>query len=126
MGLNFVLLRSKPKIPAIGATGFGGLLVGIIGILFVTKKTLLAGDLIAISISGMIILPFSFAALTYATRFTQAANVSLLMLLETILGPIWVWIFIKESPSNQMILGGMIVIITLLLYFLEPFKLRKS
>jgi drug/metabolite transporter (DMT)-like permease len=48
------------------------------------------------------------------------------MLLETILGPIWVWIFIKESPSNQMILGGMIVIITLLLYFLEPFKLRKS
>ena len=74
----------------------------------------------------MIILPFSFAALTYATRFTQAANVSLLMLLETILGPIWVWIFIKESPSNQMILGGMIVIITLLLYFLEPFKLRKS
>ena len=126
LGLNFVLLRSKPKIPAIGATGFGGLLVGIIGILFVTKKSLLAGDLIAISISGMIILPFSFAALTYATRFTQAANVSLLMLLETILGPIWVWIFIKESPSHQMILGGMIVIITLLLYFLEPFKLRKS
>ncbi len=122
LGLNFVLLRSKPKIPAIGATGFGGFLTGLIGILFVQKDNIFSGDLIAISISGLVILPFSFAALTYATRFTQAANVSLLMLLETILGPVWVWFFIRETPSLQMILGGLIVILTLMIYFIQPFK----
>ena len=125
LGLNFVLLRSNPKIPAIGATGFGGLLVGLIGILFIQKNNIFSGDLVAISISGLIILPLSFAALTYATRFTQAANVSLLMLLETVLGPVWVWLFIKEIPSIQMIFGGIIVILTLLIYFAKPL-IRKN
>ena len=125
LGLNFVLLRSNPKIPAIGATGFGGLLVGLIGILFIQKNNIFSGDLVAISISGLIILPLSFAALTYATRFTQAANVSLLMLLETVLGPVWVWLFIKETPSIQMIFGGVIVILTLLIYFAKPL-IRKN
>tara|TARA_B100001741_G_scaffold255159_1_gene217599 strand:- start:1178 stop:2068 length:891 start_codon:yes stop_codon:yes gene_type:complete len=118
LGLNFVLLRSKPNIPAIGATGFGALLTGLIGALFIQKTNVFLGDLLAISISGIIILPLSFAALTYATRYTQAANVSLLMLLETILGPVWVWIIIDETPTFQMIAGGMIVIFTLLIYFL--------
>ena len=125
LGLNFVLLRSNPKIPAIGATGFGGLFVGLIGIFFIQQENIFSGNLIAISISGLIILPFSFAALTYATRFTQAANVSLLMLLETILGPVWVWLFIKETPSIQMIFGGTIVILTLIIYFIKPLKQKK-
>ena len=62
---------------------------------------------------------FSFAALTYATRYTIAANISLLMLLETILGPVWVWFFLKETPGIQMVMGGIIVIFSLGIYFLK-------
>ena len=40
------------------------------------------------------------------------------MLLETIFGPVWVWIFLKEIPNIQMLIGGMIVIITLAIYFI--------
>ena len=40
------------------------------------------------------------------------------MLLETIFGPVWVWLFLKETPNNQMITGGIIVIITLAIYFI--------
>jgi len=47
------------------------------------------------------------------------------MLLETILGPVWVWFFIRETPSLQMILGGLIVILTLMIYFIQPFKKKK-
>ena len=118
LGINFVLLRSKPMIPAIGATGFGALLTGLFGALFIQKVNFFSGDLLAISVSGLIILPLSFSALTYATRYTIAANVSLLMLLETILGPVWVWFIIDEAPTLQMIVGGLIVIFTLLIYFL--------
>ncbi len=126
LGINFVLLRSKPSIPAIGATGFGALLTGLIGALLVQKTNIFLGDFLAISISGLIILPLSFAALTYATRYTQAANVSLLLLLETILGPFWVWVIIDETPTLQMVLGGVIVIITLLIYFLyDNYKNKK-
>ena len=127
LGINFVLLRSKPSIPAIGATGFGALLTGLIGALLVQKTNIFLGDFLAISISGLIILPLSFAALTYATRYTQAANVSLLLLLETILGPFWVWVIIDETPTLQMVAGGMIVIFTLLIYFLhDNYKNKNS
>ena len=127
LGINFVFLRSQPSIPAIGATGFGSLLTGLIGALLVQKTNIFSGNLFAISLSGLIVLPLSFAALTYATRYTQAANVSLLLLLETIFGPVWVWCVIDETPSFQMLIGGVIVIFTLLVYFfLDKIKNRKS
>ena len=119
LGLYFVLLRSKPKIPAFGTTGFGALLTGIFGLFFIDLNNIFIGNLVAISVSGLIILPFSFAALTYATRYTIAANISLLMLLETILGPVWVWFFLEETPGIQMVMGGIIVIFSLGIYFLK-------
>tara|TARA_B100000900_G_C20211874_1_gene566196 strand:- start:459 stop:605 length:147 start_codon:yes stop_codon:yes gene_type:complete len=40
------------------------------------------------------------------------------MLLETIFGPLWVWFFLKETPNMQMLFGGIIVIMTLTIYFI--------
>ena len=116
LGLYFVLLRANPKIPAFGTTGFGAIITGFIGLLFIDLEQILVGNFLAISISGLIILPLSFAALAYSTRYTYASNISLLMLLETIFGPIWVWIFLEETPNAQMLFGGLIVIITLTIY----------
>jgi drug/metabolite transporter (DMT)-like permease len=48
---------------------------------------------------------------------TPASNVSIIMLLETILGPLWVWAFISESPQLLTILGGAIVISALVYFF---------
>ena len=62
-----------------------------------------------ISVSGLIILPISFIALTSATRHTNAANVSLFMFLETILGSFWVWLGVGEIPSFYTLVGGSIV-----------------
>ena len=118
LGLYFVLLRSNPKIPAFGTTGFGAIITGFVGLLFIDLGQIFTGNFLAISISGLIILPLSFAALAYATRYTYASNISLLMLLETIFGPLWVWFFLKETPNIQMLFGGIIVIITLTIYFI--------
>jgi drug/metabolite transporter (DMT)-like permease len=48
---------------------------------------------------------------------TPASNVSIIMLLETILGPLWVWAFISESPQLLTIIGGAIVILALVYFF---------
>ena len=45
-----------------------------------------------------------------ATRHLIAAEVTLFMLLEFALGPIWVWIFAAETPSFWTLLGGALVI----------------
>ena len=118
LGLSLVFLRSKPKIPAMTVTGISSLGYGIIGLFIVSPDLLFKGDIIAISLSGLIILPISFACLTFATRYTQASNIGLLMLLETSLGPFWVWLGTNETPNFYMIVGGVIVIFSLAWYIL--------
>ena len=46
-------------------------------------------------------------------RYIPAAEVGLLMLLESILGPLWVWLFLDEEPGHLTLIGGAIVISTL-------------
>ena len=70
-----------------------------------------------ISITGLFILPLSFILLSKASRMTPASNVSIIMLLETILGPLWVWAFTNESPKFLTIIGGTIVILALTYFF---------
>ena len=54
-----------------------------------------------------------FVLVTIAPRFIPAAEVNLFFLLETIIGPIWVWLVIKEQPSLETILGGAVIIATI-------------
>ena len=63
-----------------------------------------------------------FALVTIAPRFITAAEVNLFFLLETILGPIWVWLVIKEQPSIETIYGGVIIIVTIALHSLIKLK----
>ena len=130
LGLSFVLLRGNEAIPLLGMNGLGSLLAGCVG-LFMTLTTpdgpsLLDGNILMISVSGLIILPISFVALTSATRHTNAANVSLFMFLETILGSFWVWLGVGERPGLWMIMGGTIVLGSLSVYILSSMRGTRS
>jgi len=118
LGLSLVFLRLQPNIPAMTVTGISALGNGLIGLLIVSPSLLFQGDIISISFSGLVILPISFACLTFATRYTPASNIGLLMLLETALGPFWVWLGTNETPNLLMILGGAVVILSLAWYIL--------
>ena len=54
-----------------------------------------------------------FVLVTIAPRFIPAEEVNLFFLMETILGPIWVWLVIKEQPSLETIIGGLVIILTI-------------
>ena len=78
--------------------------------------------------TGALVLPLSFYLLSLAARYTHAANVSLLMLMETVLGPVWVWLAVGEVPTSRMILGGAIVLVSLAIYlsFIRRAALRPG
>ena len=122
IGLSFVCYRRAPDMNVVLVTGSGALGAGLIGLVMAPSASLLAGHVGFISINGLFILPVSFIALTYATRYTQAANVSLLMIIETILGPIWVWMALGERPTNEMFIGGLIVVTAIFCYTLHLSK----
>jgi len=59
-----------------------------------------------------------------ATRHLIAAEVTIFMLLEFSLGPVWVWLFINEIPTAGTIWGGILVILSVIT--LVMYELRKD
>jgi len=57
-----------------------------------------------------------FVLVTIAPRFITAAEVNLFFLLETIIGPVWVWLIIKEQPSPETIQGGIIIVLAIAIH----------
>ena len=119
LAINFVVLRAQPELPILLLIGSGAVLAGGTGIWITGPAEMLEGQVWAILIAGGIILPISFFSLSLASRYTHASNVSLLMLLETVLGPLWVWWGIGEAVNTATMLGGIIVVISLATYLIH-------
>ena len=116
IALSLVLIRLHSDLPFVLAIAVGALLSGIYGYVMAAGDLTSGGDVIPIIITGIFILPVSFYMLSLASRYTLPANVSLILLLETVLGPIWVWWGVGEAPTSAMIIGGVIVVTTLARY----------
>ena len=116
LALNFVVLRARPGVPIPLAIGLGAWAAGLNGLAITGAGAMAEGHAWAMVVTGCIILPVSFFTLSLASRHTQAANVSLLMLLETVLAPLWVWMGVGERPTVQMGVGGAIVVVSLAVY----------
>ncbi|WP_417724932.1 DMT family transporter [Salipiger sp.] len=125
LATTFVTLRRRPDLPLLPALGTGALLTGLTGLTLTGPERMTDGNVPAILLTGLVILPASFFALTSASRHTQAANVSLFMLLETAIGPLWVWAFLDEAPTLRMLTGGAIVLGSLALYILATSRRRR-
>ena len=111
LAFNFVIIRKNKTVPFELAIGLGALIAGCTAFyLWPAAWQVRGASLIYISVTGLIILPVSFFLLSKASRLTSAANVSMIMLLETVLGPLWVWLGIKETPNLLTLLGGVLVV----------------
>ena len=82
--------------------------------------------MIFIPIMCVMCVAIPFVLVTIAPRFITAAEVNLFFLLETIIGPIWVWLIIKEQPSTQTIFGGIVIIITIAIHSLLAIKKTQT
>ena len=65
-----------------------------------------------VGIIGFILVPFAYIALTIAPRYANSAEVQLVYLLESVLGPLWVWLVIRETPSLNTIVGGSMLLVS--------------
>jgi drug/metabolite transporter (DMT)-like permease len=92
------------------AMGLGGLVAAAIALPFADPMSVTAADVGYLAISGLAVLPVGFGLLAIAPRFIPAPEVGLITLLESILGPVWVWLALGEEPGLRTVLGGTIVI----------------
>ena len=65
-----------------------------------------------------IMLPIPFVIMTIAPKYTPAYQVYLIFLLESVLGTTWVWVIINEVPSLNTIIGGLLLLTSVLIYMI--------
>ena len=127
LAMNFTIIRKDKNVPFVLAIGIGALLAGSLGLLCADNLYWPpVKNMAAIAVTGIIILPVSFCTLSYAARFVPSSTVSLIMLLETVLGPLWIWWGIGEEPTNAMLLGGAIVVFSLTAFLINQRRNRLT
>ena len=113
LAIGAVIVRSAKDKDLVPAAVIGKLLVAIFAVSFVKSFALVELDLIIVPLMCVMCVALPFVLVTIAPRFISAAEVNLFFLLETIIGPIWVWLFINEQPTLETIQGGSIIILTI-------------
>ncbi len=124
LAVGAVTIRSAKTKNLVPAAVVGKLFVAIFALFFIESFVLANKDLIIIPLMCILCVAIPFVLVTIAPRFIPAAEVNLFFLLETIIGPIWVWLIIKEQPSIETLYGGAIIIITIAIH--SFLKLKNS
>ena len=124
LAVNAVIIRSVKKISLVPSAMIGKLIVALFAFIFVDQIKLENNDLIIVPLMCVACIAIPFVCVTLAPRYITAAEVNLFFLLETIFGPFWVWLVIKEQPSFETIIGGGIIIATITIH--SALALKKN
>lgn len=68
--------------------------------------------------NGAVVMPISFFCLATGPKYLSGPEVAMFYLLETVLAPVWVWMIFAEVPSTASLIGGALLIVTLLAHSL--------
>ena len=124
LAVGAVTIRSAKSKNLVPAAVIGKLFVATFSLLFIESFVLENTDLIIVPMMCLLCVAIPFVLVTIAPRFIPAAEVNLFFLLETVIGPIWVWLIIKEQPSIETLQGGVVIILTIAIH--SFLKLKNS
>ena len=117
--INFAILvmiiRKNTKVDMVPAIFYSGIFSLIYGLILTESFVFTRHDLFMGFLLGVPQLAVSFICITIGSRTVESATVGLLMLMETLCAPIWVWLFLNEIPPISVFLGGTVIILALIL-----------
>ena len=115
MGFTFTLTRKYKTINMVPVNAIGGVIAAFIAFIMANKIAVPIEVFKYVLAMGTILL-ISFSLITVAPRYMPAAEVGMIMPLETVLGTLIAWYVINEEPTANALIGGSIVIVTLFLH----------
>ena len=119
---SYVILSRYKEMDRFILTAFSGLALSMIAFFFCDDLAIDFKTLAVVMIMGLLISPISRVFLGNGAKYISASEVSLLMIIETIMAPVWVWIFLNEVPSSYTFIGGSVIIGTLIVNSLYTLK----
>ena len=105
-----IVIRKYPNVDMIPAQFIAGIFAAIIGLFIAGNLSISLHDLFLAFLAGFFQIGFGFILITIGSQTTPAAVVGVLMLTESVFGPLWAWLFINEVPPISVLAGGSIII----------------
>ena len=105
-----LIIRKYPKVDMIPAIFYAGIFSCLYGLFLLEGLSISTKDIWLAFLLGVPQLAFGFIFITIGSRTTPAVMVGLLMLMESIFAPIWVWLFYNEIPPVSVLIGGIIIL----------------
>ena len=121
-----IIVRKFPNVDMVPAQLVAGVCSCIIGYLLSTKIMISSHDIFLGFLAGFFQVGFGFIFITIGARTTPSAMVGIIMLSESVLGPLWAFLFVSERPSMFGLIGGAIILFAVLLQFYSLIKLRHN
>ena len=117
--INFAILvmiiRKNTKVDMVPAIFYSGIFSLIYGFFLAESFEFTKHDLWMGFLLGVPQLAVSFICITIGSRTVESATVGLLMLMETLCAPLWVWLFLNEIPPISVFIGGVVIILAIIL-----------
>ena len=108
-----VIIRKYPTIDVVSAVLVSALVTACICMPFAQFQGVRGADMWLLVLFGVFEYGVALVIFSLGAKLIPAAQSSLLGLLEVILAPLWVWIFVNEAPSGRTLSGGLLVLLTL-------------
>ncbi len=116
VGANLTLLRRFPMVDRIPVIAGGGLLSAAIALPMAHSLALSSQSVGVLALMGLLQMPLATVLIISATRYLSSTEVALFYLVETVLGTLWVWWMLGESPTASTLAGGIIILLALLIH----------
>lgn len=114
LGGNLTILRRYHGMPRIPLVAVSGLVTAAIALPGSLPLELTPHSYMVLALMGVVQMPLALVLITSGTRYLTSPEVSLFLLLETLLGPLWVWLALGESIPRETLVGGALIVATLL------------
>jgi len=109
-----MIIRKNKNLDMVPAIFYSGIFSIIYGLILSESFVFTSHDILMGFFLGVPQLAFGFICITIGSRSTPSTTIGLLMLTETIFGPIWVWLFLNEIPPVSVFIGGSIIILAII------------
>ena len=113
-----LIIRKYPHVDMIPLQLIAGIVAMSVGYFIAGKINISYHDIFLGFLAGFFQLGFGFIFITIGARNTPSAIVGIIMITESVLGPLWAWMFAGENPPLIVLIGGCIIISAVLLQFL--------
>ncbi|WP_051090334.1 DMT family transporter [Psychromonas ossibalaenae] len=122
LSLNQILLRKYQDVSRTASVGLGGMFLALVMFFFAQPSSFSAETWIIMGTMGLFTAPFGRVLSQVATRYMTAPEAGMVLMIKAVFAPVWAFVFFAEVPPAASIIGGAVILLTILIYAASTVK----